>query len=93
MFFFAALDIIKMLKPVADVCNVYLIHKYRVAAVAVLVLGCKGVCARLETTGGGKLSAYGQGYKRCSACDVFIKTDSARCPCCKLPLRTKKRFG
>ena len=50
----------------------------------------KNLC---ETTGGGKLSAYGQGYKRCSACDVFIKTDGARCPCCKLPLRVKKRFG
>lgn len=82
-----------MLKAIADVCNGYLIHKYPSADVPVLVLGCKGVCSRLETTGGGKFSAYGQGYKRCSSCDIFIKTDDTRCPCCRLPLHVKKRFG
>lgn len=56
-----------------------------------MVIGCKGICARLETTGGGKYSAYTLGYKRCSSCNVFIKTDQRRCPCCKLPLRVKKR--
>ncbi|HVX02685.1 MAG TPA: hypothetical protein VHA09_05990 [Nitrososphaera sp.] len=56
-----------------------------------MVLGCRGLCARLETIGGGKYSAYSLGYKRCSSCDIYIKWDSCRCPCCKLPLRVKKR--
>lgn len=56
-----------------------------------MVLGCRGLCARLETIGGGKNSAYSLGYKRCSSCDIYIKWDSCRCPCCKLPLRVKKR--
>lgn len=66
--------------------------KYAAGHVFALVTGCKGLCDRLETTGGGKYSAYQLGYKRCSACGVFIKTDERRCPCCRLPLRLKKRF-
>ena len=66
--------------------------KYAAGRVFTMVLGCKGLCDRLETTGGGKHSAYQLGYKRCSACGVFIKTDERRCPCCRLPLRLKKRF-
>ncbi|MEW5840441.1 MAG: hypothetical protein AB1753_05495 [Thermoproteota archaeon] len=57
-----------------------------------MAIGCRGICTRHETTGGGKRSAYGQGYKRCSSCGVFIKVEGMRCPCCKLPLRSKRRF-
>ncbi len=57
----------------------------------VLVSNCRGLCARYDTMGGGKDSAYKQGYKRCAVCEVFIKELGVRCPCCGLPLRTRRR--
>ena len=29
--------------------------------------------------------------RRCSECGIYIKFEGPRCPCCKLPLRSKKR--
>jgi len=46
-------------------------------------LGCKGICTRFDKTGGGKQSAYGLGYKRCSECSLYIRFEGSRCPCCK----------
>jgi hypothetical protein len=88
---FSLQAIITMLKVFANVCKVYLTHKYDNRGIFAVAIGCKGICTRLETTGGGKYSAYTLGYKRCSSCNLFIKTDQKRCPCCKLPLRVKKR--
>ena len=56
-----------------------------------LPLVCKGICHRFRITGGGKHSVYELGFKRCSECGIYIKFAGPRCPCCKLPLRTKKR--
>ncbi len=56
-----------------------------------LPLVCKGICLRFPNIGGGKYSIYELGFKRCSECGIYIKFAGPRCPCCKLPLRTKKR--
>lgn len=55
------------------------------------LLSCKGICSRYDKTGGGKQSAYSLGYKRCSECDLYIRFDGSRCPCCHYPLRSKRR--
>ena len=55
-------------------------------------LDCKGHCNRFGSKkGGGKYSLYAQNFKRCTECAIYIKYDGNRCPCCKYPLRNKRR--
>lgn len=42
---------------------------------------CKGLCER-EPPISGRLKLYNNGYKRCSACNKFMKTEELRCYCC-----------
>lgn len=39
------------------------------------------------------IRAYGEGFKRCTGCDVMIKTEGARCPSCKRILKTRTQRG
>jgi predicted amidophosphoribosyltransferase len=48
---------------------------------------CKGVCIRHKALG-----RYTDGHKRCKSCDVFIKWEGLRCPCCGYQLRTGPRY-
>jgi DNA-directed RNA polymerase subunit RPC12/RpoP len=34
---------------------------------------------------------YNKGFKRCTHCDMFVKTDGFRCPTCNNKLRMKPR--
>ena len=54
---------------------------------------CKGLCIRFESKTFGNIPKYENGFKRCSYCSVFMKTDVLRCPCCALKLRTKSRVN
>ena len=36
---------------------------------------------------------YDNGHKRCNECEIFIKWDGKRCPCCGLLLRLRPRSG
>ena len=54
-------------------------------------LSCKGYCSKYGSKKGGKYSLYAQNFKRCTECAIYIKYDGNRCPCCKYPLRTKRR--
>ena len=54
-------------------------------------IGCKGVCYRYQSIGGGMYSAYKKGFKWCTECSIYIKYEENRCPCCGYPLRTKRR--
>ena len=47
---------------------------------------CVGICVRYKASG-----RYDLGHKRCKRCDLFIKWDGLRCPCCRYKLRTKRR--
>ena len=49
---------------------------------------CKGKCSiyRANKTYNGH---YFLGHKRCQICEIFIKWDGTRCPCCSSMLRTK----
>lgn len=54
---------------------------------------CRGLCSRYQSTNFGNLQKYEDGYKRCSFCSIFMKTNNLRCPCCALKLRTKSRVN
>ena len=56
-----------------------------------MVIGCKGICNQFLTSGGGMISRYRMGFKRCTECNLFIKYEGIRCPCCSHVLRTKSR--
>ena len=47
---------------------------------------CKEICTRHKASG-----RYANGNKRCHQCDLFIKWDGLRCPCCGYKLRTRPR--
>ena len=57
------------------------------------IMTCKGICSRYKHTQKWGLPKYGAGIKRCSTCDVFLKTDDVRCICCNLILKTHSRNG
>jgi hypothetical protein len=41
---------------------------------------------KAQERSGGK---YANGQKRCQVCQIYMKCDGLRCPCCKSKLRTK----
>jgi hypothetical protein len=43
---------------------------------------------KAQERSGGK---YANGQKRCQVCQIYMKCDGLRCPCCKSKLRTKSR--
>jgi len=60
-----------------------------------MVTSCKGICHKYKVTKlhsemGGR---YDNGHKRCNECEIFIKWDGKRCPCCSLLLRLRPRSG
>ena len=48
---------------------------------------CKGICIRDKASG-----HYIYGHKRCKNCNLFIKWEGLRCPCCGYRLRTGPRY-
>ena len=38
---------------------------------------CKGICHRYEAS-----PRYSAGNKNCRMCEIFVKWDGLRCPCC-----------
>ena len=47
------------------------------------------LCSAYKATKHEHESHYGNGHKRCNECEVFIKWDGAKCPCCGRVLRTR----
>ena len=48
---------------------------------------CKGICIRHKVSG-----RYVNGHKRCQHCNIFIKYEGLRCPCCAYQLRAAPRY-
>jgi len=44
---------------------------------------CKNICWRYRATKERRGSYYSEGNKRCQICDVFIKWNGIKCPCCR----------
>jgi hypothetical protein len=59
----------------------------------VMVASCRGICIRYEVAIIASAPKYSTGHKRCNFCSIFLKTNSLRCPCCRLVLRTKSRVN
>jgi hypothetical protein len=49
-------------------------------------MGCRGICLQYKTT-----ARYGENHKRCQVCDIFIRFEGPRCPCCCFILRSRAR--
>lgn len=49
-------------------------------------MSCKGICIHHKA-----LSRYTFGHKRCRSCDLFVKWEGSRCPCCGFKLRATPR--
>lgn len=47
---------------------------------------CKGICTRYKSR-----PRYDADQKRCQVCEIFIKWDGFRYPCCNYQLRSKPR--
>ena len=58
-------------------------------------MSCNGVCERYRARRNHSIpSRYGEGQKRCSVCEIFIKWDeNSYCPCCNYKLRTRSFRG
>jgi hypothetical protein len=45
---------------------------------------CRNICIDYKATRQEHGSYYGNGYKRCNECELFLKWAGAKCPCCLL---------
>ena len=51
---------------------------------------CKGICIRHEAVRPPDGYRYSNGQKRCRVCDVFIKWEEVKCPCCRMTLSKRQ---
>lgn len=49
---------------------------------------CKNICLRERTRRTNGRRAYIDGFRRCTICAYWLKTDAHHCPCCGCRLRT-----
>jgi len=58
-------------------------------------VACSGICLKYKSSRSHScVTKYHNGRKRCNTCDVYLKWDGVRCPCCSRILRTRpKHFG
>ncbi|HKX80941.1 MAG TPA: hypothetical protein VJL54_01670 [Nitrososphaera sp.] len=50
---------------------------------------CRGICTKYKASRQERGGHYGNGHKRCNECELFLSWPGAKCPCCKLVLRTR----
>jgi len=51
---------------------------------------CKGICIRHVAVRPPDGYRYSNGQKRCRVCNLFIKWDGVKCPCCGMTLSTRQ---
>jgi len=57
-------------------------------------MACNGICSRYRATKTfGVNSRYEADQKHCQTCDIFIRWECSRCPCCNFVLKEKPRSG
>ena len=50
---------------------------------------CKGICKKYESA----FQIYRKNFKKCNNCNIKIKWDGYRCPCCNGSLRSRSASG
>ncbi len=55
------------------------------------VMVCKGICHRYKAIIPQRVSRYTNGNKRCNECEIYLKWDGLRCPCCQHLLRNSPK--
>ena len=55
-------------------------------------MACLGKCHLYRSKkSGSKITKYGNGRKRCNTCNIFMKWEGSRCPCCNRLLRNRPK--
>ena len=54
-------------------------------------MSCKNICVEYKAKKPVGGMRYLAGQKRCQHCQLFIKWDGVRCPCCSTKLRSNPR--
>jgi hydrogenase nickel incorporation protein HypA/HybF len=57
------------------------------------MLSCKGNCKTKYKKLLGETSLRYNGQKRCGVCDVYLKCDNTKCPCCNSVLHVRPRHS
>ena len=55
-----------------------------------MTLTCLNLCNKIKETPKTN-NIYSSGFKRCRFCEVYLKTNEVRCPCCKTLLAYRPR--
>lgn len=51
---------------------------------------CKGLCRAHSTK---RNANYKKGEKRCTICEIVLRTEAVRCHCCHIKLRSNRHGG
>lgn len=54
-------------------------------------MNCRRICQTIKADVSNRDAPYRLGYKRCSGCNIFLKTIEIYCPCCHVKLRSKPK--
>jgi len=54
---------------------------------------CRGICDRFSCPKHNIGGLYTTGHKRCNICEIYLKTEENKCPCCENFLRNRPRNG
>lgn len=54
---------------------------------------CRGICDRFSCPKHNNGGLYTTGHKRCNTCEIYLKTEKTKCPCCQNFLRNRPRNG
>ncbi|HWP78708.1 MAG TPA: hypothetical protein VNL34_03550 [Candidatus Nitrosotenuis sp.] len=57
------------------------------------MLICKGYCKTKYRYLLGEISLKYNGQKRCGVCDVYMRWDGVKCPCCRSVLHVRPRHS
>ena len=53
---------------------------------------CVGICQKYKSSkSNSHITKYDNGRKRCNTCDIYMKWDGIRCPCCNRVLRIRPK--
>ena len=52
-------------------------------------MSCRNICIELKAKKSFRTSYYEDGLRRCTECEIFMRWNGMRCPCCGAALRIK----